>query len=157
MRATYCALDATRFRRSPSFAIFPIFISLAGNSSNIWELHLHNLSKNTDRQNEKRQYQTEISEWYCLLAYDARSPIWFSMLSINIPYPVVGSLMRTCVTAPTSLPFWMMGSPTRVWSSRDNKFYEKIFLSCLIFSSLGTENIFTFLPIAAYLCSPIAW
>lgn len=54
MRATYCALDATRFRRSPSFAIFPIFISLAGNSSNIWELHRRNLSKNTDRQNEKR-------------------------------------------------------------------------------------------------------
>ena len=33
------------------------------------------------------------------------------ILSINIPYPVVGSLMRTCVTAPTSLPFWMMGEP----------------------------------------------
>ena len=57
MRATYCALDATRFRKSPSFVIFPIFISSAGNSSNIWELHRRNLSKNTDRQNEKRQFQ----------------------------------------------------------------------------------------------------
>ena len=35
----------------------------------------------------------------------------FSIFSINIPYPVVGSLMRTWVTAPTSLPFWMMGLP----------------------------------------------
>ena len=29
----------------------------------------------------------------------------FSIFSMKIPYPVVGSLMRTCVTAPTSLPF----------------------------------------------------
>ena len=29
----------------------------------------------------------------------------FNMFSINIPYPVVGSLIITCVTAPTSLPF----------------------------------------------------
>jgi len=29
----------------------------------------------------------------------------FNIFSINMPYPVVGSLMRTCVTAPTGLPF----------------------------------------------------
>ena len=32
----------------------------------------------------------------------------FSIFSMKIPYPVVGSFMRTCVTAPTSLPFWMI-------------------------------------------------
>ena len=36
------------------------------------------------------------------------------------------------------------------------KVYKKIFFSRIIFSSLGTENICTSLPIAAYLCSPIA-
>jgi len=35
----------------------------------------------------------------------------FNIFSMKIPYPVVGSLIRTCVTAPTSLPFWMMGLP----------------------------------------------
>ena len=34
-----------------------------------------------------------------------------SIFSIKIPYPVVGSLISTWVTAPTSLPFWMMGEP----------------------------------------------
>ena len=29
----------------------------------------------------------------------------FNIFSMNIPYPVVGSLMRTWVTAPTILPF----------------------------------------------------
>ena len=37
--------------------------------------------------------------------------IVFNIFSMKIPYPVVGSLMRTCVTAPTSLPFWIMGEP----------------------------------------------
>ena len=41
--------------------------------------------------------------------YDARAisgvGILASMFSKKMPYPVVGSLMRTCVTAPTSLPF----------------------------------------------------
>ena len=57
--------------------------------------------------------------------YPARSPICLSIFSMNIPYPVVGSLTSTCVTilrfapwqvcfanlAPTSLPFWMIGLP----------------------------------------------
>ena len=34
-----------------------------------------------------------------------------SMFSMKMPYPVVGSLTRTWVTAPTSLPSWMMGLP----------------------------------------------
>ena len=33
------------------------------------------------------------------------------ILSMNIPYPLVGSLISTWVTAPTSLPFWIMGLP----------------------------------------------
>ena len=37
----------------------------------------------------------------------------FSMFSINIPYPVVGSFTRTWVTAPTSFPSWMIGEPDR--------------------------------------------
>ena len=40
-----------------------------------------------------------------------RAMLAFSIFSIKIPYPVVGSPMRTWVTAPTSLPFWMMGEP----------------------------------------------
>ena len=32
-----------------------------------------------------------------------------SIFSMKIPYPVVGSLTRTWVTAPTSFPSWMMG------------------------------------------------
>ena len=46
--------------------------------------------------------------------YDARACgifAAFNIFSINIPYPVVGSFIITCVTAPTSLPFWMMGLP----------------------------------------------
>ena len=34
-----------------------------------------------------------------------------SIFSIKIPYPRVGSLTSTWVTAPTSLPSWMMGLP----------------------------------------------
>ena len=34
-----------------------------------------------------------------------------SIFSINMPYPAVGSFIITWVTAPTSLPFWMMGEP----------------------------------------------
>lgn len=46
--------------------------------------------------------------------------------------------------------------PDRSVVNKGQQFYEKIFLSCFIFSSFGTENICTSLPIAAYLCSPIA-
>jgi len=35
----------------------------------------------------------------------------FSIFSINMPYPVVGSLTRTWVSAPTSLPPRMIGLP----------------------------------------------
>ena len=31
----------------------------------------------------------------------------------KIPYPVAGSFTITCVTAPTSLPSWMIGLPDR--------------------------------------------
>ena len=36
-----------------------------------------------------------------------------SIFSMKTPYPVVGSLIITWVTAPTSLPFWMIGEPDR--------------------------------------------
>ena len=38
-------------------------------------------------------------------------PAASSIFSIKIPYPRVGSFTRTCVTAPTSLPFWITGEP----------------------------------------------
>ena len=34
-----------------------------------------------------------------------------NMFSIKIPYPLVGSFTKTCVTAPTSFPFWIIGLP----------------------------------------------
>lgn len=34
-----------------------------------------------------------------------------NIFSINIPYPRVESFIKTCVTAPTSLPFCKMGDP----------------------------------------------
>ena len=43
-----------------------------------------------------------------------------------------------------------------VCHNKDNKIYKKICFNRIIFSSLGTENICVSLPIAAYLCSPIA-
>ena len=47
-----------------------------------------------------------------------------NMFSIKIPYPLVGSFTKTCVTAPTNLPFWMMGEPlTTVVNRGDYKFY----------------------------------
>ena len=51
------------------------------------------------------------------LLYAAASNIF----SIKMPYPVVGSFTRTWVTAPTSLPSWMMGLPDTQMSSRGQK------------------------------------
>lgn len=34
-----------------------------------------------------------------------------SIFSMNIPYPLVGSFTNTWVTAPTILPFWIIGLP----------------------------------------------
>ena len=52
---------------------------------------------------------------FCFLhfvfSYLAMSGIPTSIFSKKMPYPVVGSLISTCVTAPTSFPFWMMGLP----------------------------------------------
>ena len=41
----------------------------------------------------------------CTIIHPAAS----SIFSIKIPYPLVGSFTSTWVTAPTSLPFWIMG------------------------------------------------
>ena len=51
---------------------------------------------------------------YDLFGYDAFAMgicAAFSIFSMKIPYPAVGSFIKTWVTAPTSLPFWMMGEP----------------------------------------------
>ena len=50
-----------------------------------------------------------------------------SIFSMKIPYPVVGSLTRTWVTAPTSLPSCIIGEPDTLMSSRgQKKFAEKL-------------------------------
>ena len=38
-----------------------------------------------------------------------------SIFSIKIPYPSVGSATMTCVTAPTSLPFRMIGQLSQIF------------------------------------------
>ena len=48
-----------------------------------------------------------------------------SIFSMKIPYPVVGSLISTCVTAPTSLPFWMTGEPDRCVVKKGQHFLTK--------------------------------
>ena len=45
-----------------------------------------------------------------------------SIFSIKIPYPVVGSFTSTWVTAPTSLPSWMIGLPLTLVSSIGQNF-----------------------------------
>ena len=41
------------------------------------------------------------------------APVCVSIFSMKMPYPVVGFPISTCVTAPTRLPFWIMGLPDR--------------------------------------------
>ena len=38
------------------------------------------------------------------------------IFSINVPYPFVLSLINTCVTAPISFPFWIIGLPLIPWT-----------------------------------------
>ena len=50
-----------------------------------------------------------------------------NIFSIKMPYPVVGSFTSTWVTAPMSLPSWMIGEPDTLMSSRgQKKFAEKL-------------------------------
>ena len=44
-----------------------------------------------------------------------------NMFSMKMPYPVVGSLTRTWVTAPTSFPSCIIGEPDTLMSSRGQK------------------------------------
>ena len=48
-----------------------------------------------------------MGEHFCYLIFSASE----SIFSINMPYPRVGSFTKTCVTAPMSLPFWIIGEP----------------------------------------------
>ena len=50
----------------------------------------------------------------------------FSMFSMNIPYPTVGSFIITCVTAPTSLPFWIIGEPLSSVVNKGQHFLTEI-------------------------------
>ena len=42
---------------------------------------------------------------YAAFGNSLRAPLAFNIFSINIPYPLVGSSIITCVTAPTGIPF----------------------------------------------------
>jgi len=48
-----------------------------------------------------------IDEHFTYLIFFASANIF----SMNIPYPLVGSFTKTCVTAPTIRPFCRMGEP----------------------------------------------
>ena len=49
----------------------------------------------------------------------------FSIFSMKIPYPLVGSFTITCVTAPTILPFWMIGEPDTSAVNKGQHFLTK--------------------------------
>ena len=48
-----------------------------------------------------------IDEHFCYFIFSASANIF----SIKIPYPLVGSFTKTCVTTPTIRPFCRMGEP----------------------------------------------
>ena len=53
---------------------------------------------------------------YFTMLTAGRQPYCSSIFSIKIPYPLVLSCTRTWVTAPTNLPFWMIGAPLIPWT-----------------------------------------
>ena len=53
---------------------------------------------------------------YITILTAGRQPYCSSIFSIKIPYPLVLSCTRTWVTAPTNLPFWMIGAPLIPWT-----------------------------------------
>lgn len=59
-----------------------------------------------------------IDEHFSYLIFSASA----SIFSINIPYPLVGSFTKTWVTAPMSLPFWIIGLPLTSAVSRGEYF-----------------------------------
>ena len=64
-----------------------------------------------------------------------------SIFSINIPYPRVGSLTNTWVTAPTSFPSWMMGEPLTSVANRGQQFFQKLTFH-LLFIQIQKRIIF---------------
>ena len=48
---------------------------------------------------------------YAAVSYSPQLSHSASISSMDMPYPLVGSETRTCVTAPTSLPFCIIGLP----------------------------------------------
>ena len=57
---------------------------------------------------KKRLVQASLYRLFLLLSCPAQCS---SIFSINIPKPFVGSCTKTCVTAPISFPFCMIGDP----------------------------------------------
>ena len=55
----------------------------------------------------------DIALCFCYDAFAMGIFAAFIIFSMKIPYPVVGSLIMTWVTAPMSLPSWMIGEPDR--------------------------------------------
>ena len=47
----------------------------------------------------------------CIICHRSIPGISRIILSMKIPYPAVGSLISTWVTAPTIFPFWQIGEP----------------------------------------------
>ena len=65
-------------------------------------------------QDDTAKKHRAMRRWNLGRIYDTRATgicTEVSIFSIKMPYPVVGSLISTWVTAPTSLSFWMMGEP----------------------------------------------
>ena len=54
---------------------------------------------------------------YFTILTAGRQPYCSSIFSIKIPYPLVLSCTRTWVTAPTNLPFWMIGAAHPLYDS----------------------------------------
>lgn len=60
-------------------------------------------------------------------------PAW-SIFSIKIPYPRVGSFTKTWVTAPIIFPFWRIGEPAHALDDSTG-FFKQSFIRYLDFDS----------------------
>ena len=81
-------------------------------------------------QDDTAKKHRAMRRWKLGRIYDTRAMgIWaaFNIFSMKIQYPVVESLIRTCVTAPTSLPFWMIGEPDSSVVNKGQQFWKILF------------------------------
>lgn len=75
------------------------------------------------------------------------SPASSTIVSAQMPYPLVGSSTNTWVTAPMSFPFWIMGLPLRSVSRQGQHFFH--FFTCysiflIITILLGMDSLHYF-------------